>query len=127
MQDAVDVVEDIIVGQVVAERGAEPGDRLWVEVGGAAGLGECRVASARPGRVLIAPAGVVLRVTYRRPPTKCRQGKRSVADHADVNRDFQPILTTLNPTFSLARASDRGLRSRVCAAVEGSGRRPRLA
>ena len=35
VQDAVDVVEDVVVGQVVAERSAEAGDCLWVDVGDA--------------------------------------------------------------------------------------------
>ena len=39
VQDAVDVVEDVVVGQVVAQRGSEPGDCLRVEVGDAAGGG----------------------------------------------------------------------------------------
>ena len=56
VQDAVDVVKDIVVGQVVAQRGPEPGDCLRVEVGDATG-GECIQQRRRSGCVLVAPAG----------------------------------------------------------------------
>ena len=37
VQDAVDVVEDVVVVEVVAKHRAEPGDGLRIQVGGAVG------------------------------------------------------------------------------------------
>ena len=63
VKDTVDIVEDIVVAQVVAEPSAKAGESLRVDIGEAARWGSAWKRRCE-GSILVAPAGVVLACSH---------------------------------------------------------------